>query len=78
MLDDVVVVVVLAVDKREDSAAYITAATRARGGERDTLVNALRSSKIQGLAQSVQNASTGAKKVDEFVNRQRNERTKSP
>lgn len=71
VLDDVVVVLVLAVDKREDSAAYIAAATRAKGGERDTLVNALRSSKIQGLAESAQSVYTGAKKADEFVNKQR-------
>ena len=68
VLDDVVVVLVLAVDKREDSAAYIAAATRAKGGERDSLVNALRSSKIRRLAQSAQSAYTGAKKADEFVN----------
>lgn len=76
VLDDVVVVLVLAVDKREDSAAYIAAATRAKGGERDTLVNTLRSSKIRSLAQSVQSAYTGAKKADEFVNKLRDEWTK--
>lgn len=76
VLDDVVVVLVLAVDKREDSAAYIAAATRAKGGELDTLVNTLRSSKIRSLAQSVQSAYTGAKKADEFVNKLRDEWTK--
>ena len=76
VLDDVVVVLVLAVDKREDSAAYIAAATRAKGGERDTLVNSLRSSKIRGLAQSTQSAYEDAQKADEFVNKQRDEWTK--
>ena len=45
VLDELVVVLVLAVDKREDSAAYIAAATRAKSSERDALVAALRNSK---------------------------------
>ena len=42
VLDDVVVLLVLAVDKREDSAAYIAAAARMAGTGRATLVNDLR------------------------------------
>jgi hypothetical protein len=37
VLDDVVVVLVLAIDKREDSAAYLSAASRAASAGRATL-----------------------------------------
>jgi mRNA interferase RelE/StbE len=47
VLDEVVVLLVLAVDKREDSAAYIAAAARAAGIMRATLVNDLRRKKIK-------------------------------
>ncbi|MBX3656754.1 MAG: type II toxin-antitoxin system mRNA interferase toxin, RelE/StbE family [Ramlibacter sp.] len=42
VLDDVVVVLVLAIDKRADSAAYLSAATRATGSGRAQVVAALR------------------------------------
>ena len=43
VLDDVVVVLVLAVDKRADNAAYLSAAGRAQGAARNALVNNIRS-----------------------------------
>jgi mRNA interferase RelE/StbE len=42
LLDDVIVVLVLAVDKREDSAAYEAAIKRLSGTTRKTLIEALR------------------------------------
>lgn len=45
VLDDVVVVLVLAIDKRADSAAYLSAASRAADSLRTQAVTALRQKK---------------------------------
>ena len=47
VLDDVVVVLVLAVGKREDNAAYTEAIERVSNGARDAAVKALRLGKTQ-------------------------------
>jgi len=45
VLDDVVVVLVLAVDRRADSQAYLTAASRTTGSDRQMLLEDLRRKK---------------------------------
>jgi hypothetical protein len=54
VLDDVVVVLVLAVGKREDSAAYTEAIKRVISGAREAVVKALRLGKSKSIRPAVQ------------------------